>query len=130
MSNSLTVDVDASALFKMLDQLGESADAYIKEAAKVTAERIAQEARGRLARQTSGTGKTQAAITVTEEEHGARVFVGRVAGRNPNVPLYLEFGTKFMSARPFLFASAMLEEGPHMKRVERALQKAIDEASR
>ena len=126
MSNGLTIDVDASALFKMLDQLGESADAYIKEVAKVTAERIAQEARGRVARRT---GKTQSAISVTEEEHGARVFVGRVAGRNPNVPLYLEFGTKFMSARPFLFVSAMLEEGPHMKRVERALQKAIDEAS-
>jgi len=127
MSNGLTIDVDASAMFKMLDQLGETADAYIKEVAKVTAERIAQEARGRVARRT---GKTQSAISVTEEEHGARVFVGRVSGRNPNVPLYLEYGTKFMSARPFLFVSAMLEEGPHMKRVERALQKAIDEASR
>lgn len=127
MSSRLTVDVDASGVFRMLDKLGTAADTLVKAAAKETANRIAQEARGRVARRT---GKTAGAITVTEEENGARVFVGRVAGRSPNVPRYLEYGTKFMSARPFLFVSAVLEEGPHLKRVERALQEAIDEASR
>ena len=125
MADTLTIDVDATALLRMLDQLGRSAAAqHLKAAAKVTAERIATEAAARVARRT---GKTAAGIKVEETRtgNGYVVFVRRP--EMPGLPAWLEFGTKYMTARPFLFASARLEEGPHERRVAQALQEAIDE---
>lgn len=125
MSDHLTIDVDTSSLLAALDRLGVVAEKHIREAALETAGRVASEARARVAR---ATGVTAGAITIDEEKTrpGFRVFVAPTQ-RAANLPIWLEFGTKRMTARPFLFSSARLEEGAHERRVAAALQDAIDE---
>lgn len=123
----LTIDVDATALVAALDRLGAVAERYVKAAAEVTAQRIAEGARGRVRR---ATGQTAAAITVSEAPGplgGYRVFVGSMQGRAANLPQWLEFGTRKLSAQPFMFNSARLEEGAHERRIRQAIERAIAE---
>jgi len=124
----MSIDVDSAAVVRMLSSLGTVAEARLLEAATVTGKRVADEARSRVARRT---GKTAGAIAVAvdDKKKSVRVFVGRTS--NPaGLPGWLEWGTSRMRARPFLFASARLEEAPHMRRVKEALQDAVDEASK
>jgi len=123
VADSLTITVDTTALFAALDALGESARAAVKGAAKITADAIAREAGARIPR---ATGKTAEGITVEETHNGDGYVVYVKSPRMPNLPLWLEFGTKYMTARPYLFSSARLEEGPHLMRVADALQAAIN----
>jgi hypothetical protein len=46
------------------------------------------------------------------------------------VDLYLERGTKFMTAQPFLWASAELEVSAHRRRMEDAVMATFDEVNR
>ena len=126
MAGELQIDVDAREILRMLDVLGDRAAVAIKAACLETARSIQSEGRARLARQTAGTGKTAEAITIEDINGGFKVYVGSVSGRAENLPLWLEVGTKYMTSRPFLFASALVEEGPHLRRVSEALQDALD----
>ena len=54
--------------------------------------------------------------------------VGIAHGRKRRIGLRNDRGiVKFMTAQPFLFASARLEEGAHDRRAREAVQAAIDE---
>lgn len=130
MAEAFRVDVDARALLAALDRLDERIGVRLKDVARDTAERIQRDARARLARQTHGTGQTADAITVEDIRGGYRVFVGPQGNRPANLPIWLEFGTKRMTARPFLFATATLESGPHLRRVREAVEDAIAEVQR
>jgi len=122
MADSFTIDVDTTELLAALDAIPAEVHAHLKAAAKVTAERIATEARARIKRRT---GKTGDAITVEETHTGDGYVIYTGSGRQ-HIAHYLEFGTKFMTAKPFLFASARLEEGAHDRRCREAVQAAID----
>jgi hypothetical protein len=143
MAKLLTIDVDASAVLEAMRRLGDRADVPVKAASKVTAENIAREAKGRIARRT---GETASHIVV-EESHDGKGYVAWVepdvkislhtsrSGRThtqsvtySSVGRFLEFGTKHMTKREFLFPSARLEERPHLDRLAEALQDAIDDA--
>ena len=127
MADRLTISVDVRALLAALDQLGPAAERHVHRAARITAEQIRDEASGRVRR---ATGKTAGAITIEEAPPplgGYRVFVGAVLGRAANLPQWIEFGTRRMEARPFLFSSARLEEGAHLRRISEAMTKAIAE---
>lgn len=123
MADSFTIDVDTTGLLAALAAIPEAVHAHLKAAAKVTAEAIATEARARVRRRTGQTGD---AITV-EETHSGDGYVIYVGDGRQHVGSFLEFGTKFMTAAPFLFASARLEEGAHDRRAREAVQAAIDE---
>lgn len=123
MPDHFTITVDTTALLAALAAIPDAIAAHLKLAAKITADHIATEAKVRVRRRTGQTGE---AITV-EETHtgdGYVIFVGE--GRQ-HIGSYLEFGTKYMTAKPFLFASARLEEGAHDQRAREAIQAAIDE---
>ena len=142
MSKLLAIEVDARGLIAAHDRLGAEAEQYVKAAAKVTAENIAREARARVARRT---GETAAHI-VAEETHDGKGYVvwvepdvklslhtSKRSGRTHTQKVtynalggWLEFGTQHMTARPFLFVSARLEEGAHDQRTRAAVQAAID----
>lgn len=137
---SLTITADATSLIKALDRLGVVAAPHVKRAAHQTALAVQATARSRVARLT---GRTAAGITVEEATKGEGYVVtpfneahrGRLKGAGNdeqprNLPHWLEFGTKHMSARPYLFNAARLEEGTHARRLATALQDAIDEVSR
>lgn len=125
MAGELTITVDASRVLRALDQCDDRIGAALHAVAKETAERIRAGAVQRLSAQTAGTGATAAAVTIDAIKGGYRVYVGPVPHRPENVPLWLEFGTKYMSARPWLFKTAQLEEGPHFRRVADAVQEAL-----
>lgn len=122
MADSFTVTVDTTALFAALDAIPAAVHAHLKAAAKVTATNIAREAKARIRRRT---GKTGDAITVEETHNGDGYVIFTGNGRQ-HIAHFLEFGTKFMTAKPFLFASARLEEGAHDRRCREAIQDAID----
>lgn len=125
----LNIDVDPRGAIAALDTLGVAAERHLKAAAAVTAHRIKAEAQGRVARRT---GATAAAITAEEARDGRGyvVYVKTPPGEWPNLDIGLEFGTQFMTPRPFLHVSAQLEEGPHRRRIEAAIAEAIGEAER
>lgn len=138
MSDSLTIDVDSSEVLAALDALGELAAVYAKAAAMETAEAIDNNATARVRRRGG-----QTAANIVHSDHlpeylggspstnrtAAFVYV-RAVRRPDNLPLWLEFGTRYSSAFPFLFEAARLEEGPHLRRLSEQLQRACDEASR
>ncbi len=127
MAPLLTIDVDASRLIAILDQLGDVVLKHTKPAAKVTADNIAREAQARVAR---ATGETAAGIIVQEDYTREGYIVHSANQRMPNLPTWLEFSTKHMAARPYFFSSARLEENAHDRRMRQAIQDAIDETSR
>lgn len=126
MADSLHIEIDNTALLAALDRLGAAAETYLLAAATETANRIAAEARARVARRT---GTTAHGIGIDTARTGTGVVVFADRPSNPGLPGWLEFGTKHMTARPFLFASARLEEGAHDRRVRDAIQAAIDEVN-
>lgn len=140
MAPLLTIEIDTAALLQELGQFADAAEKHLKAAAKVTADNIVREARGRVARRT---GETASHIVAEEsrDKHGYIVWV------QPDVKLslhtsrsgrthtqrvtynalggWLEHGTKYMTARPFLFVSARLEESSHTRRIQEALVAAL-----
>ena len=119
------IEVDNRDVIAALSGAADHIGGRVKEqASHVTADRIAVEARGRVARRT---GQTQAGIVVEETHDGEGYVVLVRHPTKPGLPRWLEFGTSKMSARPFLFASAHLEEAPHARRVEDAVLVAIKE---
>ena len=120
--------VEATELIAKLDRLGPSADYVTREVGRETAKLIVAEAKRRVAR---ASGDTQTGIhwEMTRDGKGY-VVLAYEAGKQPPVDWYLEQGTKFLRARPFFMSSALLEEGPHMRRLEEAVQKFLDDVGR
>jgi hypothetical protein len=117
------IDVDDALLLAAWDRIPDSVHAKLKAAGKITADNIGTEARGRVRRRTGQTGEK---ITV-EEAHSGDGWVIFVGDPRTHIGSFLEFGTKFMTAHPFLFVSAQLEEGAHDRRSREAVQDAINE---
>ena len=134
MADGFTIEVDRAAVLLMLDQLGESAEAHVHDAAGVTAERVQDEWRGRVRRRT---GRYYEAIRIEEAGepmHGFRVYVDKMSDpdggtRAANFPIWQEEGTKRMHARPAMKNAVSLEQGPHLRRVSEALGDAINEVN-
>lgn len=133
----LQIDIDVDGVIAALNGLGDAAKPYINTAAQETGESIVREARARLKRQVGpqATGKTEQSI-VTRPAYDGNGFIVIVEREPfPELPLWLEKGTKpgkrpnraRTHARPFFYVSAELEEGPHFRRIEGALQDAIAE---
>lgn len=141
----LTMTVDTTKLMDALAKFKHEVLArHLRQAAEVTAHRVASDARARVA---ARTGQTRASITVAPSgAAGFRVVAGvlrrptfathvrRQTGRlhtqkvtQSNVPLWLEFGTKHMVAQPFFFASAKLETDAYRRRVVQAIEDAAQE---
>lgn len=132
MAALLSIDVDPSGVIKALDRLGAAVEQRLQDVAQETAQRIAEEARRRVARRT---GQTASFITAEPARDGKGwvVYVKIPADQRnlwPNIDIGLEFGTRYMVPRPFLHPSVSLEAGPHRRRLEAAIQAAIEEAQR
>lgn len=130
MPDGLTIEADVDALVAALTAFGEDAGPAMLVVAFETGDAVAREARARLQRQLGpgATGLTLAGITVRKSYDGQGVVVLSEREPFPNVPLWLEKGTKrghgkhANVARPYFYVSAELEQGPHLRRVEEALQ--------
>lgn len=99
---------DLAALRAGIDHLPDVVTAALKAEAKATAERVAARAAEILRSKTHGTGKTAASIRVLDESD-EKQFVVNCPGdpdRPANLPLWLERGTRYMSARAFMRPAA------------------------
>lgn len=121
----LTIEVDAEAVLAALVRVGDAAAAHVKAAAKVTADAID---RGATARARRRTGKTAEGIHVEETHDGEGYVVMPTFDSRGPIPIWLEFGTKHAAAYPSMYPAAELERGPHLRRMEEAVQAAVDES--
>lgn len=132
----LKIDAETKGLIAALDRLGASVQTHTKAAAHVTADRIVAGARARVRRRT---GRTAAGITAEESYDGSGYVVlpfnfafemALIESGNDqqpaNLPLWLEFGTRKMTAKPYFFAAARVEAHGHDRRIRVAIQDAID----
>jgi hypothetical protein len=136
----MTIDVDLGPLMRALDEIPDAITRHLKPVAKRTAEKIVAEAKSRVARRT---GHTAEQIRVEEtgeptifeqyvlDQSADDIFAYYVKANDPttrkHVEQWLEFGTKFMTPRPFLFVSADLERASYERDSRQAIQDAIDE---
>ncbi len=128
MSKLFDVSVESRELIDGLTRLAQSADFVCTEVGRETADRIVTEAKGRVSR---ASGDTQAGIHWELGDDGRSYWVfGYTKGPHPPVDYFLEWGTKFMTAREFFYPSVTLEEGPHMRRLEDRVQSWLDEVGR
>ena len=102
----------------------------LKLTARASADRIAAEAANILRSKTHGTGRTAASIRVLDES-GDKQFVVNCPG-NPdqpaNLPLWLERGTRHMSARPFMRPAADAESDRYRRNMLAAAEAATSES--
>ncbi len=124
-----TASVDSAEVVALLDRLAYSADFVVREVSRDTAERIVHEAQARIRRAT-GESASEIHYELTRDGRGYIVLAYREGGNEGVVDKYLEYGTKFQYAKSFFFASAMLEEGPHMRRLVSRIQEWLDNAGR
>lgn len=107
-----------------VEQLPRAITLALRGVAWKTSRRVKDLARARLQSQTHGTGKTAAALRITERDQMKAfiVDVGPVPGRPDNLALWLELGTVKMSARPFL-RPALEETNPaYIRECDAAVQ--------
>lgn len=128
MADGLTISVDAKEVLALLDRLSASAQFVTREVCLDTAKRIVAEAQRRVAR---ATGVTETGIhwELTRDGKGY-VVLGYQAGKQEPVDYWLQYGTKYMRSRPFFFSSALLEEGPHLRRLIARMQQWLDNVGR
>jgi hypothetical protein len=119
----LTVELDTTAFDAGLVQWTAEMAARTKAASEVSAAAVVREAQGRVARRT---GALASGIHYEESRDGRGYVVLALRADRPNVGFYLEFGTRYMTKRPFLYASAAVEQPGHERRIADAVQTAID----
>jgi len=119
----MAIEFDTRGFLDLLARVPKSIEARFNKEGRITADRVAAEARRRVA---IATGLTHAGIDVEPLEKGSGWAV--VSARNPfpNVPIWLESGTVHMEAQPYFDVSVRLEEGPHFRRLAEALQEELD----
>ncbi len=134
MADGFSIAVDTSALVAELLSLGDSAQPFVNEASAQSAHSIVREARARLAGKLSGhsTGQTLAGIQDRPAYDGNGWVVISDNDRMPNLPLWLEKGTRkgkagshAQPALAYFYSAVQIEEGPHLRRIENALGEAI-----
>jgi hypothetical protein len=87
-----------------IQRFPDAVTASLKQIANRTAHVVAVRAAEILNHKTHGTGKTAASIRVLDESDH-KTFLVNCPGdpeRPANLPMWLEFGTKFMTARSFM----------------------------
>jgi hypothetical protein len=131
VADTITITCDATDLRAKLDglTLGKALAPFIKVAARVSADHIAVEAAARLSRQLSGTSSGTTAAGIKVKSSGAYGWV--VVSGNAKVPMlprWLEGAFKAQGRRkPFLMASATLEQTAHTDRVDAAIQAGLSQ---
>jgi len=124
-----TATVDSREVLALLDRLGPSVDFVAKEVARDTAKRIVAEAQRRVQR---ATGETASEIhwELTRDGTGYIVLAYDTRINKTFVDYYLQYGTQYMYAKPFFFASALLEEQGHRRRLVDRIQAFLDTVGR
>ena len=150
MADAMKIALDAELALRALGQVGDRANQWISVASEETAKRVVEEALRRVAR--SGLPHKGDDIPTWTKIHyeKAKSGIGHVVmaydaggkgsggrGTQYHVDIWLERGTSSgrgrssgMRAQPFLWVSAELEEGAHLRRMQEAFMSGMDEVNR
>ncbi len=117
-------------LQQAIQHLPDAVTAAMKGEARSSADRIAAHAKSLLRAQTHGSGKTADAIRVLDES-AEKQFVVNSPGdpdRPANLPIWLEYGTRFMLARPHMRPAADAESTRYKANMAAAAEAAVSKA--
>lgn len=115
--------------YVVVEKLPETVTTALKSVARQTADRIAVNAAAILRSKTHGTGKTAGSIRVLDESDQKQYTVN-VPGDSENpaaLPGWLEYGTRYMSARPFLRPSGDAESGRYIAEMTAVAEKTLQD---
>lgn len=126
MADGVTVEIQ-DGISKAFDRLGDAAAPLLLAVAKEAADDFKSEVQSRLRRRwPGGTGRTAGAVSIEAVGGGYRVTSGDMGGRPDNLPVWLNYGTKFMTGEAAWDATRLLLAGTYTRRMEDAMQQAID----
>lgn len=108
-------------LQRAIARLPAAVTAALKAEARASADRVTAHAQALLRAQTHGTGATADAIGVADDSAHQQFTVHVSPGDRPaNLPLWLEYGTRFMVARPFMRPAAAAENDRYVQNMTAA----------
>ncbi len=113
-----------------VEALDVTVTAALKDVARRTADRIAVNAASLLRSKTHSTGKLAASIRVLDESDENR-FVVNVPGdasQPANLPVWVERGTRYMVARPFLRPAGDAESTRYVSEMTAIAERTVREA--
>lgn len=114
---------------RAVDALPREVTLKLRAVAWRTSREVKDTAQRLLRAQTHGTGKTANSIHVVEEAERKQfvVLVGGNPDRPANLPDWLEFGTKHMTAKPYIRPAADMAKDGYLSDMEAA---AVDVATK
>lgn len=120
---------DLPAFLETMARVPSRVEAALREVAATSAGRVQRSAKARVPK--GPERKTEQAIVVVEEaeKRQFRVQVNDVPGRNPMVPVWLEFGTSKMGARPFMGPALDEIRSTYTRDGEQAVANILNEGS-
>jgi hypothetical protein len=112
------------SLQQAITRLPASVTAALKAEARASADRITAHAQALLRAQTHGTGATAGAIGVADDS-AHQQFTVHVSpeDRPANLPMWLEYGTRFLVARPFMRPAAAAENDRYVQNMTVAAER-------
>lgn len=120
---------------RAIDAFPKAVEQVFQATARITANTIAQRARQLVP---VATGRTQRSIRVREDlvHRAYHVEVGAHEGMPadqdwpPMLPVWIEYGTRFIPARPFMRPAIDAEQEPYRQRVERVSAQIAEQVFR
>jgi hypothetical protein len=125
--DGFTISADATELLALLDKVGDAVDDVCRDVSRETAKRLVFGAMSRVQR---ATGQTAKGIHFEESrDRKGFVVLAYPSEGDPRGPVdyWLQYGSKFMHAKPFFFAEAALEESGHLRRMTEAVSAKLEE---
>ncbi len=123
----MSVEVKGLAeLNRAIDRLPFVVSEALKRSARESAERIARNAASILRSKTHGTGATAEAIRVLDESSRKQYVVNSPGhpDRPAMLPMWLEYGTRFMAARPYMRPAGDMESERYRVSMTAAAERA------
>lgn len=113
-------------LNRAIDKLPFVVSEALKRSARESAERIARNAASILRSKTHGTGRTADAIRVLDESARKQYIVNSPGhpDRPAMLPMWLEYGTRFMSAKPYMRPAGDAESERYRTNMTAAAERA------
>jgi HK97 gp10 family phage protein len=116
-----------SELTRNVEALPADLTSALSGIASATAHRIAAHAAQILRSNTHGTGETAAAINVIADPKDNQFTVNSPAPseKPKNLPLWLEFGTRYMAARPYMRPAVDAEADRYLSEMTKASERVV-----
>lgn len=132
MASNSFVQSGVAEMRRSIESFSDDQTAALKAVAFATAARILKRERELLASQTHGEGNTADALYIEDDSANKRFIVrfGLIKNRPANLPIFLEYGTVHMDARPFVRPAADAEKERYRRDMESASTNAAAKSFR